>query len=373
MNVLVLSMRGPTDEDRRGGAQEYIRHIFAQWVKRGDRVRVICMQEKTRGGILPRNECVDGIEVIRVGGRHDVERLLGVVQRARASQTWADLMVENIMAVPLLPPLWKESGLPFLAIKHHLQGHTFFEREDWIEAFIGLFMERFSFPVVYRNVPLVVNSERTKQDLRDLWLGRWEELQVVPPGVERISTAAEKFERPTILYLGSLHLARKRIDDLLEAFRETHQACPEAQLIVAGDGPDREYLQDQASDLPVTFTGFVSKKRKHRLLEKAWVFASPSTKEGFGITWIEANACGVPVVGYDLGLDTVTPSCSIMVPPRDKKALSRGLTKLLQNPEEREEMADAARENAERFNWERSSERFRQFAEQVLEIDEAAA
>lgn len=367
MNVLVLSMRGPTNEDRRGGAQEYIRHIFSPWVTRGDRVRLICMQEKTREGILPGNECVDGIEVTRVEGRHDVERMLGVVQRARASQTWADLMVENIMAVPLLTPLWKERGLPLLAIKHHLQGHAFFEGDDLLKAFIGFFTERFSFPVVYRNVPLVVNSERTKQDLRDLWLERWEELQVVPPGVERISTAAEKFERPTILYLGSLHLARKRIDDLLEAFRKTHQECPEAQLIVAGDGPDREYLQDQASDLPVTFTGFVSEERKHRLLEKAWVFASPSTKEGFGITWIEANAHGVPVVGYDLGIDTVTPSCSIMVSPRNKKALSRGLTQLLQNTEQREEMADAARENADRFNWKCSSKRFREFVGQVLE------
>ncbi len=359
-------MRGPTNEDRRGGSQEYIRNIFAPWGEHGDHVRIICMQEKTREGTLPKKECVDGIEVTRVESRNEVARLLGVVRRARESQTWADLMIENIMAIPLLAPLWKERGLPLLAIKHHLQGRTFIDSHGWSQGFIGLFMEQVLFPVVYRNVPLVVNSEHTKLDLKNLWFGKWEELQVVSPGVERISTTAEKFERPTILYLGSLHLARKRVDDLLEAFRRTHKACPEAQLIIAGDGPDRERLQDQASDLPVKFTGFVTEERKHRLFEKAWIFSSPSTKEGFGITWIEANSHGLPIVGYDLGLNTVTPSCSIMVPPRNKEALSRGLTQLLRNSEKRKAMAVAARENAGRFDWAHSSRRLRQFAEQVF-------
>lgn len=360
-------MRGPTNGNRRGGAQEYIRHILSPWVKRGDSVRIVCMQEQTRKGTLPKKECVDGIEVTRVDGRDDVARLIGVIRHAHAGQTWSDLLIENIMAVPLLSPLWKKKTLPLIAIKHHLQGYNFIDNHGLMHGIFGVFMEKFIFPVAYSNVPLIVNSRRTKEDLECLWFGRWRELLVVPPGVCRVSSTVQKFERPTILYVGTLHLARKRIDDLLEAFDKTHQTCPEAQLIIAGDGPDRQRLRDRASDLPVTFTGFVSEEKKHRLFEKAWVFASPSTKEGFGITWIEANAHGLPVVGYDLGLDTVTPSCSIMVPPGDREALSRGLTRLLQDSEKRTEMAGAAQENAKRFDWKRSSEKARKIAKQIVE------
>jgi len=359
-------MRGPTNENRRGGAQEYIRHILAPWVKRGDRVRIVCMQEQTDEGELPEKEYVDGLEVLRVGGRNDGVKLLEIVRRAHDMQKWADILVENIMTVPFLAPLWKERDLPILAVKHHLQGCTFFTKQSWIQGTIGLFLERIAFPLMYHKVPLVTNSPYTKQVLKGLWLGMWTDLYVVPPGVRHISCEAKKFECPTILYVGSLHLARKRIDDLLKAFRKVYSTCPSVQLIIAGDGPDRKLLQDRASDLPVRFTGFVSEEEKHRLFEKAWIFASPSTKEGFGITWIEANAHGTPVVGYELGLDTVTPSCSIMVPPRDVEALSESLLRLIRDPKKRKEMADAARKNASRFDWGRSSRKFRRVAKQIM-------
>lgn len=362
MNVLVISMRGPTNENRRGGAQDYIRYIFGPWVEQGDEVRILCMQEQTADGFLPHREDVDGIEVVRANGGSYINRLIGVMRRAYASQEWADLLVENIMTIPLFTPLWKKKDLSFLAVKHHLQGRTFLTGKPWYKSAAGLLSERIGFPLLYREVPLIVNSPHTKKNVEKLWLGGWREIHVVPPGIKQFPVKAKKSERPTILYLGSLHLARKRVDDLLKAFRRVHRACPEAQLIIAGEGPDKERLQEQASDLPVTFPGFVSEKEKHRLFEKAWIFASPSTKEGFGITWVEANSHGTPVVGYDLGLETVTPSCSIMVNKNDVKGMSEGIIRLIENPSRRKEMEKAAKENANRFDWKYSSRRFRELS-----------
>jgi glycosyltransferase involved in cell wall biosynthesis len=116
----------------------------------------------------------------------------------------------------------------------------------------------------------------------------------------------------------------------------------------------------------VHFAGFLSEVEKHELLASAWVFASPSLTEGFGITWIEANAYGIPVAGYDLGLDTVNDQCAIMVSKGDVHALAEAITTLLTDRDRLERMAKAARNNAARFSWSGSSEMFMNFINKVV-------
>jgi glycosyltransferase involved in cell wall biosynthesis len=72
--------------------------------------------------------------------------------------------------------------------------------------------------------------------------------------------------------------------------------------VIAGAGDDEEHLKHRAHSLglegQVTFLGFVSEAEKIRLLQEATLFVNPSLKEGWGITNIEANACGTAVVAY---------------------------------------------------------------------------
>ena len=169
-----------------------------------------------------------------------------------------------------------------------------------------------------------------------------------------------------ILYCGALDLGRKRVDQLLEAFREVRNRLADARLVIAGSGPDAMALRSQAADLDVEFRGFVSDAEKLALLDETWVFCSPSESEGFGITWVEANARGVPVVAYELGLDTVTPACSAMVDVGDVPGLARALTSILTDETRRREMSGAARDNARRFSWTLSGRRFLDVLEREL-------
>lgn len=367
MRILIVSLRGPTNAARRGGAQDYIRAVAAPWGRDGHQVTILCAQERLPdGGTPPERETVDGIDVVRLGTPS--ERARPLVQGARERAASVDAVVENIMAFPLALPWRVPNQTPLVAVKHHFQGATFMRSQGLVRGAIGRFLEDGLQPLAYRNTPLVVPSTMTAEHVYHQWVRYRAPLHVIPPPVSLPAIPdSPRAESPTILYVGALHLSRKRVDHLLDAFREVLHHVPEAQLIVAGDGPDRAELEKQAEGLPVTFTGFVSDEEKAQLLADAWLFASPSLQEGFGITWIEANAAGLPVVGYRVdGLDTVNESCSIMVPPGDVNALARDITSVLTDAPLRERLASGAKLNAARFDPEAASRAFLGVIEQAV-------
>jgi glycosyltransferase involved in cell wall biosynthesis len=96
----------------------------------------------------------------------------------------------------------------------------------------------------------------------------------------------------------------KGIDEILEAMPDLLAAEPSLTYIVVGDGDDQARLEAKAHALRierhVIFTGFVAEDQKADYLRLADVFALPGRGEGFGIVFLEALACGVPVVGSQI-------------------------------------------------------------------------
>lgn len=113
---------------------------------------------------------------------------------------------------------------------------------------------------------------------------------------------SSKVATPTIFYIGRLE-KRKGVKYLLQAFAVLQKMMPEVQLLIAGDGPDREKLEELRDELElrnVEFLGFVSDTEKIRLMQSSTVFCSPALYgESFGIVLLEAMACGTPVVAGD--------------------------------------------------------------------------
>ena len=114
---------------------------------------------------------------------------------------------------------------------------------------------------------------------------------VIPHGVDdRLFTPCprEKSAEPSVLFVGTLS-GRKRGSFLVDGFVTTIRArFPTAELTVVGDrGP---------SHPGITYVTGVSDTSLASLYRRAWVYASPSTYEGFGLPYLEAMACGTPVV-----------------------------------------------------------------------------
>lgn len=107
----------------------------------------------------------------------------------------------------------------------------------------------------------------------------------------------------TILFLGRLD-AQKGVFDLLRAFALVHAACPQARLVLAGDG-DPAPLRTQAAELDlsnhVTLPGWVDAPRRAALLATAAVFVLPSHHEQMPMSLLEAMAAGTPVVATSVG------------------------------------------------------------------------
>jgi phosphatidyl-myo-inositol alpha-mannosyltransferase len=109
-------------------------------------------------------------------------------------------------------------------------------------------------------------------------------------------------EIKTIFYVGRLE-KRKGLKYLLESFSKLEERGLPVRLIIAGGGPDRKKLENQAYDLSLknyTFLGHISEKHKITLYQSADVFCSPAVYgESFGIVLLEAMACNTPIVGGD--------------------------------------------------------------------------
>jgi glycosyltransferase involved in cell wall biosynthesis len=143
-------------------------------------------------------------------------------------------------------------------------------------------------------------------------------------------------------------------------------SCP--RFLIAGKGSDRDRLLGLSSRLGlgglVRFLGFVDEAEKIRLFQKSWVHVLTSPKEGWGISAMEAAACGTPTVASDSpGLrDVVRHNLTgLLVPHGNPEALADGLTRLLSRESERMAMGAAARRHAEEFSWERSAREMQDF------------
>jgi glycosyltransferase involved in cell wall biosynthesis len=138
----------------------------------------------------------------------------------------------------------------------------------------------------------------------------------------------------------------------------------DVELIVAGRG-DYDELRELVQELELTscvrLVGEVSEKQKAEILQKAWVFVTPSMKEGWAISVIEANACGTPAIAYNVpGLrDSIRHrETGILVPYSNIDELANAIVEMLTDTQLRQELSSNALKWAANFNWDRSSQEF---------------
>jgi glycosyltransferase involved in cell wall biosynthesis len=131
----------------------------------------------------------------------------------------------------------------------------------------------------------------------------------------------------------------KGIDEVLEALPRLAQSQPDLSYLVVGDGPDRARLQAKAAALHVTervvFAGRISEIEKVAHYRLADAFAMPGRGEGFGIVYLEALACGIPVLGSTIDGSRealLDGRLGILVDPRDPGEVAAGLERLLATP-----------------------------------------
>ena len=352
-----------------GGAEVHLHEIFGRLAARGHEVHLLA--SGFPGGAA--RATLDGIAVHRASGAYGFA-LAGRRAFSRlARELEPDVVVEDVNKLPLfLPRRW---GGPFVLLVPHLFGTTAFREAPWPVAAVVWAAER-PMPRAYRRAAVHAISASTRDDLVRRGFAP-DAVRVIYPGVDAArftpDPAVPRADRPTFLYVGRLK-RYKAVETAIAAVAALRRGpLPEAELLVAGTGSDRARLErvaaraagggagagaGAAGGAGTTFLGYVSEARKLELYRRAWAVVFPSPKEGWGITNVEAAACGTPAVASDspgLRESVRDGETGLLVPHADVGALAAALGRLAGDPALRERLGRGGRAFAESLSWERTA------------------
>lgn len=357
MRILVVNWQD-LENAQAGGAEIHLHEIFGRIAGRGHEVTLLC---SGWSGAARRLQA-DGMEIHRVAGRLSFFLHARRYYQRHLREPGFDVIVEDLNKVSVFTPYWGET--PVVPLVHHLFGRTAFSEASFPVALATVLLER-PLPWVFKGLPTVAVSESTREDLVQRGF-REQDITVIPNGIDleryHPDPGLERSARPTVLYLGRLK-RYKRVDLLLEAVaRLRKQGLEDLRILVGGKGDDAAGLQQRARDLglgdAVEFLGFVPEQEKIDLLRRSWLHLLTSPKEGWGITVMEAAACGTPTVASDspgLRESVRDGETGFLVPHGDVDALASRIRLLVEDAGLRQRMGAAAVEYAQGYSWEAAS------------------
>lgn len=346
--VHVLAWRDLVDIEA-GGSELHAARVLSLWAEAG--LEVTMRTSYAQGH--PFTGSRDGYRVVRKHGRFMVFPTT-VLSEILGSQGPRDAVVEIWNGVPFLTPLW--AGRPRAAWIHHVH------RDMWemvLEpglARAGKFFEHRIAPPLYRTTPIVTLSRSSRDEIVD-YLGLPDaNVSVVPPGIdERFSPAGPRSSSPLVVAVGRL-MPSKRFEDLVDAMVEVRRTVPDAQLVIVGDGYERPALEERieshgARDW-IRLAGRVSDEELLALYRRAWLVASASVAEGWGMTLTEAAACGTPAVATDIAghRDSVDPDRSGIL-TRGPREFASAIAAVLGDTALRERLSQGALDHATTLTW----------------------
>ncbi|MGC8841412.1 MAG: glycosyltransferase family 4 protein [Candidatus Sumerlaeaceae bacterium] len=239
---------------------------------------------------------------------------------------------------------------------------------------------------------LTCNSNNTKR-LLESHFDRLKRIEVIHPGIDQARLnaplarqhgaelrkqwlEAQGLPCETVVLLSMCRLSRQKgIGEVLRALTEItrrNMLTGDWLYVIAGSGPDEKEFQQYATQnllgKRVFFLGRVPYEQTAAVFQSADVYVQPSQPlESFGISFVEAEFCGLPCIGTKSGgipeavQDGVT---GILVEPGDLQALSGAIVALVNNAERRRQMGQAARAFGAKFSWETHAQRLAEILEE---------
>lgn len=159
----------------------------------------------------------------------------------------------------------------------------------------------------------------------------------------------------------------KGFDTLISLMPEVRREIPDAHLYIAGDGPDREYLQTRADkEAPhlVTILGEAEQPALFRMIKASDLFVLNTSYEGLSHQLLEVMALDTPIVTTQVGGNPETIESGvdgILVPYNDKEALKHAIEDLLKNRNKSKKLTSAARGKLNQFSEEKMLEELTRF------------
>ncbi len=348
-----------------GGSEVHLFEMFRRWVEAGHEVTLACGFHAGLRDLRDRThrEVDLGIEILRSGPWYLTHLAVPRLARRLLRERRFDVVLDAVNKLPFFSPRWA-GPVPVLALVHHLFGKTIERDFGWLRGGYYLALER-RIPAAYGTTPIVAISASTKSALAELGIPP-SHVEIVECGLDRSYLDPPGIARdpdPLLLVVSRLRVY-KRVDVVIEAVSLLRERLPRARLLIAGTGTDEARLRSivrlRRLEDCVSFLGHVSEEEKRRLIARAHLFCTASEVEGWGLTVIEANALGTPVLASDSPghRDSLRQGVGgYFFPQGDALALARLAHSLLTDERERRLLSIAGRAWAMFYDWDETARR----------------
>lgn len=357
MRILIFNWRD-TQHIYAGGAEVYINELAKRWAANGNKVTLFCGNDN-RNAFYER---VNGIEIYRRGGTYTVY-VFAVIYYLFKFRGKYDVIIDCENGIPFFMPLFAKEQVVLLI--HHVHQEIFRKFLKFPMSYIAKLLEGKVMPFVYQNKHVVTVSTSSQNDIFNLGFTNARDISIIPNGVDNaLYVDYPKTDHPSYIYLGRLK-EYKNIDIAINAFAQILKVHKDATFAIVGSGEVYPELQRLVHDLKinnsVTFYGKVSEKDKAMLLAQSWAAIQPSQMEGWGITVIEANAAGTPVIASNVkGLqDSVVDNYTgLLVHAGDIAGFAVAMRRIIEDDMLRITLSQQARVWSQNFDWNRSADAF---------------
>ncbi|MBV8951630.1 MAG: glycosyltransferase family 4 protein [Actinobacteria bacterium] len=338
------------DDPEAGGSEVHASTVAQYWAEAGLEVT---MRTSFAAG-RPQMSWRDGYRVIRKAGRYMV------FPRAAFSEMMGwhggrDGLVEIWNGMPFFSPVWART--PHITFLHHIHGVMWDMTLPPRLARAGRLVESRLAPPLYHWTPIVTLSESSKHELLDELHFKSSRVTVVPPGIDpKFSPGDGPAADPLAVAVGRL-VPVKRFDLLIDALVDAKSQVPRLRAVIVGEGYERESLEarirDARADDWISLPGHVTDEELIDLYRSAWVIASASAREGWGMTLTEAAACATPAVATRIAghLDAVVDHRTGLLTGERREDLAAALAQVFTDDDLRARLSRGAQEHAERYTW----------------------
>lgn len=313
------------------------------------------------------HETIDGIDIYRAGGEYTVYTCAPLAYWRHMLD--CDVLLDAENGIPFFTPLF--SRRPKAILMFHVHRGVLLTELPKPLNYIAWSLEALLMPLIYRNVPFIAISESTRDDILTYRYTQ-KPVEIVHSGVDHapLSDTLKKSGHPRIVYIGRI-VRYKRVPALIEQFARVLEVLPNSELIIAGQGDDMSACETTVEKLglfsSVQLQGWVDDERKRELLQSSWVFAHPSSIEGWGITIMEAAACKTPSVAMRVrGLKDAIVDGKTGILADSWKGFGDALISILTDHPIRENLSSAAFEHSMEFSWKKSAQKTLRILEALI-------
>jgi len=349
-----------------GGKEKRLFEVTTRLAKKGHDINLYCMKwwegsrNKTENGVHLHAICK--YYSLYLGKRRSIVQALmfGLACLKLIKEDFDIVDVDHMPHFPLfftkLVCLLKRKIM--IATWHEVWGKDYWQEYLGLKGIFGCIVEKLS--VFMPNEIISVSNHTTNKLKSNLKFKK--KIYTIPNGndFEKIQEIKSSRRKSDVIFAGRL-LNNKNVDILIKSVQLIKEKIPKIKCLIIGDGPEKKNLEVLTQKLNleknIKFLGFLENHDDvYAIMKSSKVFVLPSTREGFGIVVIEANACGIPVITIDhkdnAARDLIEEGKNGFVCQLDENEIAKKIIRILKNNSSLE-MQKLCMDLAKKYDWDK--------------------